>query len=212
MKSGARRLTSAVCLFLLGVPASAAVDPALEQLTKLQGNAKAWDKAIEVGRQQAAFCFNCHGEEGVARQAEIPNLAAQPAIYLLEQIGKFARGERRDQFMEGLIKALSPDERLFIVAYFSSRPLPPASPSRAGNANAGKVFYQSLCHRCHGERGLGKDLLPTVAGQQEKYLVTSLKRYRDRTGERRNKEMSDATAKLSDQDIQNLAAYQHSLR
>lgn len=207
----AYRLLGPVWLALL-LPVLALADPAQDELKKLQGNKKAWEGAIETGRRQAAFCFGCHGEEGIARQPEIPNLAGQPATYLLDQLGKFSRGERRDQFMESLIRALSPDERLHVVAYFSSRPMPTGSTPQAGNVQTGKIFYQTLCLSCHGERGMGKDLMPMVAGQQEHYLVNSLKRYRNRTGERRSKEMSDVTAKLSDQDIQNLAAYQHTLR
>ena len=205
------RLLGTVWLSLC-LPGVALADLAQDELKKLQGNRKAWEAAIETGRRQATFCFNCHGEEGVAKQPEIPNLAGQPATYLLDQLGKFSRGERRDQFMESLIKALSPDERLHVVAYFSSRPSPTGSTAQAGNVQTGKIFYQTLCLNCHGERGMGKDLMPTVAGQQEHYLVNSLKRYRNRSGERRNKEMSEVTAKLSDQDIQNLAAYQHTLR
>lgn len=207
----ARAVLAGLCLTVL-LPGVGRADPAQNELKKLQANKKAWEGAIESGRKEAAFCFGCHGVEGLATQPEIPSLAGQPATYLLEQIGKFSRGERRDQFMEGLIKALSPDERLHVVAYFSSRPAPPAGTAKAGHVQTGKIFYQTLCLSCHGDRGVGKDLMPTVAGQQEHYLVKSLTRYRNRTGERRSKEMSDVTAKLSDQDIQNLAAYQHSLR
>lgn len=183
-----------------------------QQLQRLQADNKAWDKAVEDGKRQAAFCFNCHGENGIAMQEEIPNLAGQPVTYLLDQIDKFGRGVRRDEFMQRLISVLTQEEKLNIAAYFSAQPIKPIKNTSSADINAGKIQYEKLCIKCHGDRGKGKDLTPTVAGQQETYLIKSLKRYRDNTGERLHKEMSEATANLSNSDINNLSAYQHQLK
>lgn len=185
---------------------TAQADPGLDALNRLTADRKRLDAAVETGRKQAAFCFNCHGEQGISIQPEVPNLAGQPASYLLEQIRRFGDGRRRDAFMQGLIRALSDDEKLNIALYFASLPLKPSAGGQ-GNPELGRPIYVRLCQNCHGETGRGNQATPTIAGQQHAYLVKSTQRYRDRTGERQHKEMSDAVARMSNPDIANVSAY-----
>lgn len=189
----------------------ASADPSVEQLKNAQGDKNKLEAAIRSGQRQAAFCFSCHGEHGISLQPEVPNLAAQPASYLLEQIRRFGDGRRRDAFMQGLLKALPDSEKLNIALYFSSQKLGP-SDAGAGNAEAGKALYKQRCESCHGARGHGNDVMPTVASQKSTYLVKSLKRYRDRSGERQHKEMSDSLARVSDAEIEHLAAFMTALK
>lgn len=206
----ARGIGAAVAAFSCML-SSAWADPTQEQLNRINADRKRYEAAIEAGRKQAGFCFNCHGEHGISIQPEIPNLAGQPASYLVEQIRRFGDGRRRDAFMQGLIKALPDDEKLNIALYYAAQPLRP-SPTGAGNPEAGKPIYVKLCQTCHGETGRGTQMTPTIAGQQYLYLVKSTQRYRDRTGERQHKEMSDAVARMSDADIANVSAYLSRLR
>jgi cytochrome c553 len=195
----------------VGMASAAWADPTQEQLNRITADRKRHDAAVEAGRRQAGFCFNCHGEHGISIQAEIPNLAGQPASYLVEQIRRFGDGRRRDAFMQGLIKALSDDEKLNIALYYAAQPLRPSA-GGAGNPELGKPIYVRLCQNCHGETGRGNLATPTLAGQQYAYLVKSTQRYRDRTGERQHKEMSEAVARMSDPDIANVSAYLNRLR
>jgi cytochrome c553 len=185
---------------------TAQADPLVDQLGRIAGDRKRLDAALEAGRRQAGFCFNCHGEQGISIQADIPNLAGQPPTYLLEQIRRFGDGRRRDAFMQGLIKALPEDEKLNIALYYAVQPLRPSA-GGGGNPELGKPLYAKLCQNCHGDTGRGNQVTPTLAGQQFAYLVKSTQRYRDRTGERQHKEMSEAVARMSNEDIKHVSAF-----
>lgn len=66
------------------------------------------------------------------------------------------------------------------------------------------------CQTCHGLDGIAK--IPeasNLAGQTDVYLVSALHAYK--SGERKNDMMSMIAPMLSDQDIDNLAAYYSSI-
>ncbi|MEE4173025.1 MAG: cytochrome c [Xanthomonadales bacterium] len=78
-----------------------------------------------------------------------------------------------------------------------------------GDAQAGKE-KSATCEACHGADGLGTNpMYPVLAGQYEDYLVHALKSYRD--GTRKNAIMAGLAAALSDEDIEDLAAYYASM-
>jgi cytochrome c553 len=179
---------------------------ALERLKALQSDPVALRAAIDAGKKVTFFCANCHGEDGVSKLPEVPNLAGQNPAYLLEQIRKFGAGERKDAFMQGLIKVLKDEERLQAAAYYASMAVPPAK-ADAAQAAHGKELFGKLCVRCHGEQARGNETIPRLAGQKIPYLQTSITRYRDKTGVRNNQLMSIATASLKNEDITAIANY-----
>ena len=66
------------------------------------------------------------------------------------------------------------------------------------------------CVACHGEDGMGiAPNYPVLAGQHADYLAHSLRQYR--SGERKNAIMAGFAANLSDDDIEDLAAWFASL-
>jgi len=78
----------------------------------------------------------------------------------------------------------------------------------AGDAAAGKA-KAAVCAACHGANGVAlMPAYPNLAGQNEAYLVSSLKAYRDK---QRNGGMAAImqmqAASLSDDDIDNIAAH-----
>ena len=86
-----------------------------------------------------------------------------------------------------------------------------ASPAThaAGAAEAGAA-KAPLCAACHGQKGVsGNPLWPNLAGQQEQYLAKQIRAFRD--GERTDVSMQPFVAVLTDQDIEDLAAYYASL-
>ncbi len=181
-----------------------------EKLKSVLADASSRAGAIEAGRKASSFCANCHGADGNSKLGEVPNLAAQNPIYLLNQVNKFYTGERKDQWMEPAIRLLNETERLNIVAYFTSMRVTPANPGPG--SDVGRGIYQRVCVRCHGPTALGGERYPRLAGQQHAYLVQSLTRYRDRTGTRMEPEMLAMTAALKDSEIKALADYLSSLR
>ncbi len=185
--------------------ASAQASPQ-DRLKAIQADPAALKQAIEAGQKAANFCANCHGDSGISKIPAVPNLAGQNPAYLLEQIRKFGNGERKDPFMQGLIKVLKDDERVRIALYFGSQAPSPgvAEPAQAAR---GKEQFARLCVRCHGEAARGDATIPRLAGQQIPYLVTSLTRYRDNTGVRSDQLMAIATSSLKNEDIKAIANY-----
>tara|TARA_R110002050_G_scaffold269917_2_gene412627 strand:+ start:174302 stop:174619 length:318 start_codon:yes stop_codon:yes gene_type:complete len=83
----------------------------------------------------------------------------------------------------------------------------------AGDVAAGKA-KTALCASCHGAAGIAPvGMYPNLAGQNEAYLISALKSYRDKE---RNGGMAAImqmqAANLSDTDIDNIAAYFSSLK
>ena len=75
----------------------------------------------------------------------------------------------------------------------------------AGDARAGRAKAQ-MCQACHGIDGLSKvPDAPNIAGQVEGYLVTQLQAFK--SGARKSEAMALIASSLSDQDIDNLAAW-----
>lgn len=76
---------------------------------------------------------------------------------------------------------------------------------QAGDPIAGKARAQ-VCFACHGADGVSEvPTYPSLAGQHAAYLAKALHAYR--AGERTDPTMRAMAAPLSDDDIDNLAAY-----
>jgi len=80
-----------------------------------------------------------------------------------------------------------------------------SAPATAGDAAAGKQKSQT-CAACHGPEGnsMGPDF-PRIAGQHYDYIVHSIRAYQ--TGARKNPVMMPMVEKLTQRDIEDLAAY-----
>lgn len=75
----------------------------------------------------------------------------------------------------------------------------------AGDAAAGKA-KSAPCAGCHGANGIsGNDLWPNLAGQKAGYLVKQIKDFK--AGTRKDPMMGAMVMGLSDQDIEDLAAF-----
>lgn len=88
--------------------------------------------------------------------------------------------------------------------------LPATQVFAAGDVAAGKA-KAALCAACHGTNGISTaDMYPNLAGQKEAYLVAQLKAFK--SGARANPIMQPMAQQLSDDDINNVAAYFSSLK
>lgn len=80
----------------------------------------------------------------------------------------------------------------------------------AGDPAAGKA-KSVTCVACHGPEGISSNpMWPNLAGQQEQYLAKQLRDFR--AGTRKDPVMGPMAMPLSDEDIDNLAAYYASLK
>lgn len=82
--------------------------------------------------------------------------------------------------------------------------------SAGDDVKAGKDKAQP-CFACHGENGISPapDMYPHLAGQHASYLVQALKDYKE--GRRQNQIMTGMAEPLSEQDMEDIAAYYASL-
>lgn len=84
----------------------------------------------------------------------------------------------------------------------------------AGDLEAGKAQALESCSSCHGADGVAVvPGYPSLKGQNERYLIGALKAYKN--GQRQgglSAMMSSHAMRLSDDDIENLAAYFSSLK
>jgi cytochrome c553 len=87
-----------------------------------------------------------------------------------------------------------------VALFVASNGVGSAADVKAGRAKA------LMCQACHGLDGLSKvPDAPNIAGQTESYLVTQLQAFK--SGARKNDAMSLVAPALSDNDVEDLAAY-----
>ena len=79
-----------------------------------------------------------------------------------------------------------------------------AGPAGAADMAKGEKLA-AKCSGCHGKAGEGKGKNPPVAGMDAAAHVKALQDYK--SGAREHKSMMRAVAKLSDQDMADIAAY-----
>ena len=85
------------------------------------------------------------------------------------------------------------------------------SAGRTDDAAAGKAKAAQACASCHGLNGIATlPEAPNLAGQSPFYLQAQLKAFR--SGDRKQEQMSIIAQDLSDQDIENLAAWYSSIK
>jgi len=167
-------------------------------------------KIIEQGRDKAFFCANCHGQDGNSSKPDVPNLAGQNPVYLLQQINYFALSERQDYttVMQQLASQLSDDEKLALAVYYANAAVKPyRQKTNPALLSKGKRLYQNRCTSCHGEDGVGQKGFARIAGQKINYIKRVLLDFRDNDRNRISPVMSGMVEGFSETDIAALANY-----
>lgn len=186
----------------------------LDEIDQRLNNNLARKEAIGAGRERAALCQSCHGEDGNSVQPEAPNLAGQNAGYLLDQISQFADGRRKDFVMNQLAKEFTAEDKINIAIFYYSMPV------KQQHVNwhlvyIGEPLYKERCSSCHGEEGMGQTNLARLAGQQVTYVKKVLTQFRKTANHldpesetpRKSATMEKVVKKLTDEQIDALAMY-----
>lgn len=143
---------------------------------------------VEKGQEYFALCQTCHGANGEGNKTlNAPQIAGQPAWYLIRQLKHFKEGLRGTHLQDtyGMqmapMAATLPDDAAVenVVAYIASLNPTERTPTLSGDATKGKDLYL-LCATCHGPDGKGLETLngPSLVVQQDWYLVRQINNFK----------------------------------
>lgn len=165
----------------------------------------------KAGHYAFTTCSGCHAVPGYTNaypNYHVPRLGGQNPDYIVAALSAYKAGQRNHPTMLANASNLTQDDMTNIGAYLSGFELTPDTPPVHGNVSAGaSKAKEAGCAGCHGQEGRNTQApnYPKLAGQYPDYLVKALKEYR--SGARQQAIMNGIAGGLSDQDIDNLAAY-----
>lgn len=190
----------------------------------------------DAGKEKATVCGACHGATGVNPNPTYPDLAGQNAPYLVKQLADFKSGARTDMMMAPMAANLSDQDMADLAAFFASQKRASeqasateqastteggAAPVAAANveivtSTTAKAIYagdvkagqekSAMCASCHGADGNSLvAIYPKLAGQSANYIAKQLADFK--SAERKDPVMAGMVAGLSEEDMNDLAAY-----
>lgn len=184
--------------------------------------AAAADSKAEVQRAEMIVggrCFLCHGMEGESTSPLFPRLAGQHREYLAKQLADFKSGKRKSDTMQAQVTDLSPQDMRALGMFFETRSALPHAYEDGDLLGVGRYIFLkgnpysgvAACASCHGQKGLGTDQLPRLAGQHPLYLENQLKQFNQRQRTNDNAVMHSIASKLTELEVKAVSAYLGSL-
>lgn len=184
---------------------------------------------VEAGREKAAICSNCHGENGKATAPIFPSVAGLPESYLYWKLMAFKQSTRPDSVMTPLVSANTAEDLRDIAAFYASLPYDAPSPLQPDPVSdevleRGRSLYLAgdsaagvpPCQGCHGPEGAGpagakpfQHAWPSLRGQQGAYVNQRLTNYQASYAidTSQDKIMAGVARGLTAEDIAALSAY-----
>ena len=166
--------------------------------------------ALAQSAERLAVCAACHGAQGISASPQIPSLAAQPKIFVENQLVLIREGLREVPQMKGLLDGLPDTELSALASHFQALPAPgPATgPVQAEQFQRGKALARAaLCGTCHLPDFSGRQQIPRLAGQHEAFLLDTMKQFRDHAGPGRDTIMSASLHGINNAQLADLAHY-----
>lgn len=174
---------------------------------------------VSGAEEKAAECAVCHGPGGNSETPEWPKLAGLDEAYIIAQLKAYQSGARDDLMMAPMAEGLTDQDMRDLAAYFASQRMQPGGAAAGDEAVVaeGERIYRSgvparnvtACVTCHGPSGSGDPSagFTRIGGQHAEYMVLQLQAYRD--GRRTDPLglMEDVSRRMSDGEIQAVAAY-----
>ncbi|HST28493.1 MAG TPA: c-type cytochrome [Rudaea sp.] len=78
--------------------------------------------------QRLGLCASCHGENGRASSAEMPNLAGQNLAYLRSAIAQYKSGKRDFPAMRAALGMLNAQEIDTVLVWYAAQTSQPTTP------------------------------------------------------------------------------------
>jgi len=163
----------------------------------------------QLSAQRLALCAGCHGAEGNSTLKGIPSLAAQPKLFLENQLVLIREGVRDIPSMKGMLDGVTDAEVTELAKYYSGKPLAPVPTDKDAEvfARGGKLAEGMRCGICHLPTYLGREQIPRLAGQREDYLLHSMQQFKNNQAIGRDSNMAASVYGVSDQDLQDISYY-----
>jgi len=163
----------------------------------------------QISPQRLALCAACHGADGNSQLKGIPSLAAQPKLFLENQLVLIREGVRDIPSMKGTLDGVSDAEITELAKYYADKPLAPVPTDMNAElfARGGKLAEGMRCGICHLPTYLGREQIPRLAGQREDYLFLSMQQFKNNQAIGRDSNMAASVYGVSDQDLQDISYY-----
>jgi cytochrome c553 len=135
-----------------------------------------------AGKEKAAACAACHGEDGNSAVPMFPILAGQTPRYLYLQLKDFKEGRRKNDLMSPMAANLTKQDMQDLAAYYSKQKIKPNGFKADGAkvVRGKKVNDDALCPMCHLGGFSGQNEVPRVAGQHYDYVLAQLKAFKNK--------------------------------
>jgi cytochrome c553 len=159
--------------------------------------------------QRVPACEACHGPGGNSQVPETPAIAAQPKLFIENQLVLMREGLREVPQMKDVLAGISDEDIIALARHFAAQPLAPRStPVQPDKYRLGAQLSKGkLCGTCHLGNYTGQQQVPRLAGQNEAYLLFAMKQFRDHPGPGRDTIMSASLFGLKDDELDQLAHY-----
>ncbi len=195
--------------------------------------------SVEGGAALSATCMACHGANGNSSNPEWPNLAGQNSAYIEHQLHLFHDGRRTGKMgdagasmMPAMATTLTNQNIEDVAAYYSQQ-TPAGLEADPSYWQAGQKIYRHgdrargipACAACHGPSGRGNPAAgyPALRAQHAVYVVKQLNAYSGDVRYAKNEHgasfggdnatiMHTIAARLSDEDMRNVASYIQGMR
>jgi len=216
---GAMRITAKLGLLLLAFTPSVCTAQSTTTLNLLQKTIALTPDVKSGEHLYLQYCSACHHRSGWGSSPrEVPTLAGQQDVYLLEQLIQFSVLDRNKPEMHEVVSKPEldrPQALRDVSVYIARRPRNPSPDHGDGTQLAsGERLYAQSCAMCHGKNGEGnaEDLIPAIGGQQYGYLLVRLHHFAQGHGaQQRAAGMEPAVvnllSSLSDAEIKAVADY-----
>ncbi len=159
--------------------------------------------------QRLQACMACHGPKGNSQIENIPSLAAQPRLFLENQLVLIREGVREIAAMKAVLDGVSDEDIGRMARFFAEQTLQPQPRARdnALHERGQQLAQQTRCGICHLPNYVGREQMPRLAGQREDYLVHAMRAMQSNQAVGRDPIMSASIYGIPDADLKAMAHF-----